>query len=228
MTTMMINRIRQFQRSFYVALLAVLATVPGVYPKEGNWIYRQDLAATVPLHNGYTLHSRSAVLLDDNMSELNSVFTGLNLGYRLFSHWRAELGYRHVWIDTRGENRAERRSQAALAWSNISKEWKIGNRSRLELRDYNWERKDDLRFRNRTDVMVPLIQMLGNFRPYVEEEFFIGKNSRKFEQNWLTAGLSVKAKDEMFIKAGYRWIAIRGADQWENRNMLVANLSLNF
>jgi hypothetical protein len=62
----------------------------------------------------------------------------------------------------------------------------------------------------------------------VEEEFFIGKNSGRFEQNWLTVGLQWETTDELRLKAGYRGIALYRGGAWENRNMLVTGIHLYF
>ena len=103
---------------------------------------------------------------------------------------------------------------------------RLNNRARIEYRDFQWTREQDWRFRNRIRADFPW--KLAGISPYLEEEFFIGYNRGTVEMNWLSAGVQIKPLKRMKLKAGYRWIAIRVADQWEHRNQLVTNLSLFF
>jgi hypothetical protein len=65
-------------------------------------------------------------------------------------------------------------------------------------------------------------------KPYVEEEFFWGRNSGKVEMNWLTGGLYCKPNNSTKLKLGYRWVSARVGDEWENRNQLVTSFNFFF
>ena len=103
---------------------------------------------------------------------------------------------------------------------------RISNRSRVEFRLCQWDKTNDIRYRNETRLDLPWNVLPGEIKPYFEEEFFWGRKSGQIEMNWLTGGLYYKAGRSTKLKLGYRWIAIRVGDEWENRNQLVSGINI--
>ncbi len=209
----------------FLAALALLVPLLGT-AAEGDWGYAQINFVKAGLTEKWSVLSRSQVTLRDDFSELYFWYVDAGLAYSLAPAWRVELAYRHAEWNFGSGWLTERRPMVNLDWMGKAKGVRLSNQTRLEYRDFQWARETDWRFRNRTRADFPW-EVLG-VSPFLEEEFFVGYNRGALEMNWLSAGLQVKPFNGVKLKAGYRWIAIRVGDQWENRNQLVTGLALFF
>ena len=208
-------------------LLAVL--LPLCSPaEEGDWGYAHISFLKVKLDDKWSAYTSSQVTWRDDLSDFYFAYLDAGMEYKFHPAWKIGAAYRQAWWKIQNDWEKENRPLINLTWSKKIKNISIANRSRLEFRHYEWDKGDDLRFRNRTRIEFPREVLPGGIKPYLEEEFFYGKNSEKIEMNWLMAGLYCKPTDHLKIKAGYRWFAIRINDEWESRNQLVTGLLLLF
>ena len=208
-----------------VMLLAGPATAIAV---EGDWGYAHNLYATLSLTEKWSVLHRSQFALRDDMSDFFFGFADIGIGYRIHPDWRLDAVYRRAWIEPAGTWLIEDRPLVNLTWFGTMHDARISNRSRIEFRKYRWDRKDDIRYRNETRVDLPWEILPFGIKPYVEEEFFWGRNSGKVEMNWLTGGLYCKPNNSTKLKLGYRWVSARVGDEWENRNQLVTSFNFFF
>ena len=216
-------------RSFLFLLLTLAAFIPPHgRSAEGDWGYAHIFYIKKSISEKWSAITGSQLTWRDDMSDLYFIYADAGLGYKLHPNWSAEAIYRQGWWKFSDEWEVERRPLVNLKWSDTWKDIRLQNQARMEFRFYDWDRKDDLRFRNRTRVEFPWEILPGGIKPYAEEEFFIGKNSEELEMNWLMAGLYAKPTKTIKLKAGYRWIRIRVGSKWENRNQLVTGLAWIF
>jgi hypothetical protein len=194
---------------------------------EGDWGYAHNFYIVKALNPKWSLLHRSQVALRDDMSDLFFGFADIGVGYRFHPDWRIDGVYRRAWIRPADSWQIEDRPLVNLTWFGSIREARLSNRSRIEFREYRWDKTDDIRFRNETRLDLPW--GVAGIKPYFEEEFFYGKESRHIEMNWLTGGLYFKPSKATKLKVGYRWIAYRYVSgKWENRNQLVTALNFYF
>ena len=210
-------------------LAAVLLSHPST-AKEGDWGLVEINYVKASLPGKWSVQSRSQLTWRDDFDEFYFWFIDAGLAYSLTPAWRTELYYRHAYWLVADEWEQERRPTAAIDWTGKLKGIRLNNLSRLEFRDYQWDKQEDFRFRNRTVAEFPWEILPGGIKPYLEEELFYGFNNETVEINTLTGGVYCKPKPKLKVKAGYRWTAIRtGRDlKWENRNQLVTGIALFF
>lgn len=212
-------------RKFFLLLLVLHLPLSSL-SAEGDWGYAHVNVIKLSLAEKWSILSRSQVTWRDDFNDFYFWFIDAGLAYSITPAWRAELAYRQAEWNIQDVWQEENRPMVNLDWFGKVKDVKLRNRARLEYRHFDWAREDDWRFRNLTRAEFPW--KLAGLSPILDEEFFIGYNSAQLEMNWLTCGVQFKASKRLKLKAGYRWIAIRANDQWENRNQLVTTLILLF
>ena len=169
-------------------LLAALSPLCST-AKEGDWGYAHISFLKKNLNKDWSAYTSSQVTWRDDLSDFYFAFVDAGLEYKFHPAWRIGAAYRQGWWKVQDEWEKENRPLINLTWSQKIKGISIANRSRLEFRYYEWDKDNDLRFRNRTRIEFPWEILPGGIKPYLEEEFFYGKNSEKIEMNWLMAGL---------------------------------------
>lgn len=216
------------RRTSGLILLMILILQPVCRSAEGDWGYAHNMYIIKSLSPKWALLHRSQFTLRDDMSDLFFGFADIGIGYKFMPGWRVDGVYRRAWIQPGEKWLIEDRPLINLTWFGSWKEIRMSNRSRLEFREYRWDRKDDIRYRNETRIDLPWKILPGGIKPYLEEEFFWGRNSEEFEMNWLTGGIYCKPNPHTKLKLGYRWVYVRTGDGWENRNQLVTGLNFYF
>ena len=196
--------------------------------KSLDWGSTHDLIVRASLNEKWSVYSSAQAALWDDFSDVYFGYVDLGVGYKFHPAWRIEAAYRQAWFQPKDNWFTEHRPLVNLSWFGKVKEIRLSNRSRIEFREYTWNKTDDIRFRNRTRADLPWAILPFEIKPYFEEEFFYGKNSEHIEKNWLTGGLYYKASKQVKLRLGYRWIAVRGPSEWKNINQIVTVLSLNF
>lgn len=210
-------------------LIVCLFLLPvAVNAVEGDWGFAHNNYVIVSLNEKWSVLHRSQLTLRDDMSDLFFGFADIGVGYKFLPGWRVDGVYRRAWIEPGDKWLIEDRPLINLTWSGNLKDARISNRHRIEFREYRWDRKDDIRYRNETRIDLPWQILPGGIKPYLEEEFFWGRNNGKVEMNWLSGGVYCKPTPQMKLKLGYRWIYILAGDEWENRNQLVTGLNFYF
>lgn len=206
-------------------ILAALLPLAG-NAEEGDWGHAQINFVKIGLTEKWSVLSRSQVTLRNDFNDFYFWYADAGLAYSFHPAWRAELAFRHAEWNYGSGWLQEERPMFNLDWFGKVKNIRLNNRVRFEYRDYDWAKQNDWRFRNCFRADFPW-QLIG-ISPFVEEEIFYGFNSGTIEMNWLSGGLQFKPAKRVKLKAGYRWIAIRIGDQWENRNQLITGLALFF
>jgi hypothetical protein len=214
-------------RLLRVTLLFALMACPG-FAKEGDWGYAHIFYIKKALSSHWSAISGSQLTWRDDFSDFYFAYADAGIGYKLHPGWSIGAIYRQGWWKIGEEWETERRPLVNLTWSGAWEHIRLSNQARIEFRDYQWNKEDDIRIRNRTRIEFPQELFPGGVKPFVEEEFFYGGNRKKIEMNWLTAGLYFKATHSVKLKAGYRWIAIIAGSEWENRNQLVTGMAVLF
>jgi hypothetical protein len=210
-------------------VLALLLAAPAITPAaEGDWGAAHIFYVKKALAGNWSAITGAQLTWRDDMSDFYFIYADAGLAYKFHPNWIVEAVYRQGWWEISDQWEVENRPLFNLKWIDTFDGIRIENQARLELRFYDWDKDDDLRFRNRTRMEFPWEVIPVGIKPYLEEELFIGKNSGELEMNWLMAGLYYKPTKQLKLKAGYRWIAIRAGNQWENRNQLVTGLALIF
>lgn len=210
-------------------LAALLALLPlFAAAEEGDWGYAHNFYIAKALDEKWSLLHRSNAVLRDDMSDFFFAYADLGLGYKFHPAWRVDAAYRRSWLQPAEDWLVEDIPYINLNWFGALGEARLSNRSRIEFREYRYDKDDDIRLRNETRLDLPWPLLPGGIKPYFEEEFFWGRNSEQFEMNWLTGGLYCKPTQALKLKVGYRWVAIRVGNGWENRNQLVTGLNYFF
>ncbi len=216
-------------RRLFLLLFSIPLFIPSlVRAAEGDWGYAHIFYVKKSIADNWSAITGSQLTWRDDFSDLYFIYADAGVGYKLHPNWGVEAIYRNGWWKIRDEWEIEQRPLVNLKWSDVWRDIRMENQARMEFRFYDWNKKDDLRFRNRTRVEFPWEVLPGGIKPYAEEEFFIGRNSEKLEMNWLMAGIYAKPAKSVKLKAGYRWIRIRVGSNWENRNQLVTGLIILF
>jgi len=196
--------------------------------EEGDWGFAHNNYVIASMNDKWAVIHRSQIMLRDNVSDLFFGFIDIGVGYKFLPGWRLDGVFRRAWIQPGDKWLIEDRPLVNLTWFGSIRQAFISNRSRVEFREYHWDKKDDIRFRNETRLNLPFEILPGGIKPYFEEEFFWAKVSHKFEMNWLTSGIYWNLNNRTTLKLGYRWIYIRTDIDWENRNQLVTGLNFYF
>ncbi len=217
---------RRPPRALAAGLALLLAVL--VRAEEGDWGYAQNFHVVKAINEQWSLLHRSNFTLRDDMGDLFLAYADLGIGYRLHPAWRIDAAYRRSWFRPGGTWLLEDIPYFNLNWFGNLGDARLSNRSRIEFREYRYDKDDDIRLRNETRLDLPWHVLPGGIRPYFEEEFFWGRNSSRLEMNWLTGGLYLKPTPWSKLKLGYRWVAIWTGTGWENRNQLVSGLNLFF
>ena len=203
-------------------------------PSVSSSLYAADegmshnLLVKYALTEKWFLISRSNTASRDHYDDYFFGYTGLGVGYHFNENWSVRAGYRHAWIRPRDEwleeDRAYLEGYFAQKWDGF----RVTNRSRFEFRYYDFERDDDVRFRNEIVVEAPWEFTPLKLKAYVEEEVFFGFNQEHIEANWLGGGFAWRPIKGVKLKLGYRWVHQRIGDDWINRNVIVTGVNLFF
>lgn len=187
-----------------------------------------NLLIKYALTEKWFLISRSNTASRDHYDDYFFGYTGLGVGYNLNENWSVRAGYRHAWIRPRDEWLEEDRPYLEGYFTQRWSGFRVTNRSRFEFRYYDFERDDDVRFRNEIVVEAPWEFTPLKLKAYVEEEVFFGFNQEHIEANWLGGGFAWRPIKGVKLKLGYRWVHQRIGDDWINRNVIVTGVNLFF
>ena len=113
-----------------------------------------------------------------------------NYRYTLADKWAVEAGYRHAMLELPNGWREEYRPMFALYWRDKLAGGKFSNRNRIELRYFEGNAKDRVRYRN--ESVWTSLHTITDYKltPFIEEEFFYDLTDSVLNGNWLTFGIS--------------------------------------
>lgn len=208
-------------------VVAILLLCAGTAHAERDAGASHNLLIKAPISGDWFVISRSNLASRDNFDDRFLGFTGAGLGYQMTPEWSLRAGYRRVWFRPGDEWLDEDRIYAEAFFADRYNILRFTSRSRLEWRFFGY-RENDVRFRNEfvaeSNEPIPGTPL----RPYLEEEFFYSTNDKRFEANWLGAGLAWRPVDGVKLKVGYRWNRFRVGDEWRDRDVLVTGINLFF
>ncbi|MGB0713005.1 MAG: DUF2490 domain-containing protein [Gammaproteobacteria bacterium] len=209
-----------------LALLACLiASAPARAERDSGASH--NLLLKAKLNDDWFVISRSNVATRNDFGQDFLAFTGAGLGYQVDDHWSLRGGYRHVWFRPVRDWLEEDRFYAEAYYARRFDQARFTSRSRAEFRFFDYQ-DDELRLRNEFVIEANAPLPGTDFRPYLEEEFFIGGDDGRLEANWLGVGLAWRPMDGVKIKVGYRWNRFRVGSDWRHRDVLVTGVNLFF
>ncbi len=149
-----------------------------------------------------------------------------NYRYSLAGPWAVEAGYRHAFLELGNDWRQEYRPMFALYWRGKLGSGNFSNRNRIELRYFEGNAKDRVRYRN--DSVWTSRHKITDYKltAFVEEEFFYGLTDSVLNLNWLTFGISKFWTKNVKWKLAYRLQSQKFNGEWENRHVFVTGLSI--
>ena len=169
--------------------------------------------------------SRSNLATRQGISDTFFGYADINYRYSIDQNWSLEAGYRHAVLELSNGWREEYRPMFALYWKSKLSEGTFSNRSRIELRYFEGNAKDRLRYRNESVWNARNTITAYQLTPFVEEELFYDITDSEFNTNWLTFGVSKFWTKGIKWKLGYRLQSQKFTGEWESRHILVTGIS---
>ncbi len=213
---------------FAIPVAVLMLDMDGRRGRAEDWGYSHNFFIKKKISDRWAVESRSLFTSRDNMREIFLGVADIGLSYDVTGWLNIGAAYRAGWILVNGEYGYENRPLINLT---LRGKWEgalISNRSRVEFRHYDFDRRDDVRFRNETRIIFPWELPMGRLRPYMEEEFFYADNAGEINMNWLTAGLTCRLNEHVRVKSGYRWNTFKFGPEWEHRHMWVTGFAFLF
>lgn len=170
--------------------------------------------------------ARANLVTRDGFSDTFFGYADINLRYSLGDHWAVEAGYRQAWLELASGWREEYRPMFALYWRGKLGKGRFSNRNRIELRYFEGDARDRVRYRN--ESVWTSVNKLTSYQltPFIEEEFFYDLTDSELNGNWLTVGISKFFMPGVKWKLGYRLQHQKFNDKWSSRHVLVTGISL--
>lgn len=171
------------------------------------------------------LVARANLVTRDGTSDTFFGYLDANIRWTLDGPWSLEAGYRHAMLELPSGWREEYRPMFALYWQGKIAEGRFSNRNRLELRYFEGNAQDRVRYRN--ESVWRASYQLGSLAlsPYIEEELFYDLTDSVLNGNWLTVGFSKRWTKHIRWKLGYRLQSQKFNADWQHRHVLVTGLS---
>lgn len=169
---------------------------------------------------------RANLVTREGFSDTFFGYIDANYRYTLGEPWAVEVGYRHAWLELGDEWRQEYRPMFALYWRDKLAGGKFSNRNRIELRYFEGNTRDRVRYRN--ESVWTSLHTITDYKltPFIEEEFFYDLTDSVFNGNWLTFGISKFWTKNVKWKLGYRLQSQKFNGEWDHRHVLVTGISV--
>lgn len=174
----------------------------------------------------WSLIARANLVTRQGLSDTFFGYADVNLRYQLNEAWSAEGGYRHAFLELGDQWREEYRPMFGLRWAGRLGGGRFSNRHRIELRFFEGNAKNRVRYRNESVWTAPRHYTPLRLTPYISEEFFYDLTGETFTVNWLTFGVAKAVTKGVKWKLGYRLQSQKRNDQWSDRHVLVTGLNI--
>ena len=210
-----------FLRTTSLILLLAITWTPVHAADTGssnNFFYLKKLDDNLQFIN------RASIATRDGFDDFFFGYLDLNLRWKTAEKWYFEVGYRQAWLELADGWRQEYRPMFNLGYRGKLGEWGFSNRNRLELRYFEGEARNRVRYRNETILTAP--RKWGSTTPYISQELFYNLTNTEFNENWLTTGVSGKFSNGKGWKLGYRLQSRKFAGEWNHRHVLVTGISI--
>lgn len=194
-----------------------------------DWGYAHNFLIQKKLNTKWSIVSKSQFNARDDMREIFLGLVDLGVDYQLYDWLKIGGAYRGAWSLLRNnEYGYENRPMINIYASKNLHQYFVSNLARFEFRQFNYDLKDDVRFRNEIRVVFPVEITKMKLKPYIEEEFFYSINAEEINANWLSAGLQYQVNKNVRIKTGYRWLRQKAGETWFGRDVLVTGFMFSF
>jgi hypothetical protein len=174
---------------------------------------------------------RANLVTRDGFSDTFFGYVDANYRHKLNDPWAIEVGYRHAYLKLDSGWREEYRPMFGLIWRGKLAGGNFSNRHRIELRYFEGNAKDRVRYRNESVWRSNSTITDHMLTPFIEEEFFYDITDNDLNINWLTFGISKNwsktEKGSVRWKLGYRLQSQKNTSgDWEHRHLLVTGISI--
>ncbi|MCH9609704.1 MAG: hypothetical protein S4CHLAM45_00940 [Chlamydiales bacterium] len=160
-------------------------------------------------------------------SEMHLYYFGIYYGYYFSNCFEVRPGYRQWWRIVRGKWEPLYTPLLDGIYSNSYGKWKFRNRSRGEILIFGEDRKSEWRFRNLTEIKLPIALGKMELTPYIFDEVFF-RETVGFVQNRISGGGEFKITDKLTGRIGYIYRTLKGARQWNVDNVLATYFKYKF
>lgn len=165
----------------------------------------------------------------DNVTELFYLHTDGGFNYKLMEHLYFGANYRHVIFKNKKKWVQEYRPHINLTLKGKWEGFKLSNRNRLEYRIFGFNKRDTIRYRNKTTVGYPFEWEGFKLEPYAADEIFVSFTYGEFTRNRLYAGLKFDIVKNLKGDIFYLWqISRKKEGKWPNTNVLGLKLKFVF
>ena len=211
-------------RSWFLAALLLLTTLPFAVNATDTGT-SHNLFILDRLDDKWFFVGRANLVTRDGTADTFFGYVDANARYSIDKNWAIEAGYRQAYLELPSGTRTEYRPMFALYWRHLGDNWKFSNRNRLELRYFEGNAKDRVRYRNESVLTSKHTITSLELTPFIEEEFFYDLTDSELNINWLTAGVSKFWTKNFKWKLGYRLQSQKFGGEWQTRNVLVTGIS---
>ena len=204
------------------------ATASACALENGDWQLWNTDSAEVKLDKRWKIKAEEELRFGKDISELYYTHTDGGINLNVTDGLDLGINYRQVYEKKEDEWKEECRPHfnAAIKWE--WGEFKLSDRSRLELRTFE-DKDDEWRYRNKFSVVFPWKWTFLEIQPYIADEVFVDFHGEKLNRNRFYGGFSYKLCK--YLKGGifYMWqISKRAGDKWTGYNVLGIEAKLVF
>jgi hypothetical protein len=161
-----------------------------------------------------------------NVSELFYTHTDGGLHLNVTDGLVFGVNYRLIYAKSERKWKEENRPHFNVTLKGKLKDFKLSNRSRLELRIK--DDSDTWRYRNKTKVTFPVKWTKFEIQPYIADEVFIDFHGDCLNQNRLYAGFGAKLFKHLKTDIYYVWQTAKVNNGWSNFHALGLKMKLVF
>ena len=209
-------------RAIFAAITVAAFLTPALATETGS---SHNLFILKQLDNRSFFVGRANLATREGFSDTFFGYVDGNFRYSLAGPWAVEVGYRHAFLELGNDWRQEYRPMFALYWRGKLGSGNFSNRNRIELRYFEGNAKDRVRYRNES-VWTSLHKITEyELAPFIEEELFYDLTDSELNINWLTFGVSKFWTKSVKWKLGYRLQSQKFNGEWKNRHVFVTGLS---
>ncbi|MEW6102193.1 MAG: DUF2490 domain-containing protein [Candidatus Omnitrophota bacterium] len=195
--------------------------------KDGDWQFWSAASVEKTLNDYLKAVFEVEVRFGDDINRYIYQSEDAGIVYAAFDWLDLGANFRYVLADNGGqwEHEARPHLNATLKAKYLGAD--ISNRSRFEYR-YLTRTKDTGRYRNLTEIMLPLEWSVLEISPFVREEAFLKFDQDDYNENRLSSGASFKIAKNLKMEFYYLWQRLKSVGKWKDINVLGTQLKLLF
>jgi len=217
----MMNRVFQVNLFLFLVIIAQAMLPGGVSyaSRNGNGEYWQSFGIDYDLNKDWKFTVREELRFGRDNGNPYLHNTDIGLIYKSLGDW-IDIGFnfkKEYEKDSSGEFRHENRPNLNIILKGKVFDLGVGNRTRLEYRDFE-TKETDWRLRNKTTFKLPF--KLFQLQPYIADEVFTNLGESDINQNRLSAGFSFNLSDNLKSGVYYLLKSNKTRDGWLQTNVI--------